>query len=218
VPAVLCQRVEKENEMHNQRGNTRSVRGAAVTVAAAMMLSGCGGGGAPTGPEAQTENSPPSVEISPTAVAPQPLVGEWQRLTTCTEGVRALKQAGFAEFALEFAAGNGFVPGVSSPDQLADPSHPCKGAVPRKHSHFFTEGGEFGSRDWNGEQVDDGAYEILDDRTFVIGDTTFHYKIQGDSIKFEPVIPSDCSTDDCRDSAAWSVAVAFPGKSWERVT
>jgi hypothetical protein len=37
--------------------------------------------------------------------------------------------------------------------------------VARTHSHSFTAGGRFGSRDWNGNQVDDGTYEIVDDHT-----------------------------------------------------
>jgi hypothetical protein len=42
----------------------------------------------------------------------------------------------------EFVAGNGFIPGigVEDPEQI-DVEQPCKGAVPRVHSHFFTEDG-----------------------------------------------------------------------------
>jgi hypothetical protein len=146
------------------------------------------------------------------------LVGEWQRTTRCDELVRALERAGLEKLALEAVAGNGFVPGVTTPEELANPARPCEGAVPRRHSHFFTQDGQFGSRDWNGEQVDDGAYEVIDDRTFVISkefpDVTFHYRIQGDTIQFRPVIPNRCSTFRC----LWSVAVAYPGKTWERVS
>jgi len=90
--------------------------------------------------------------------------------------------------------------------------------VPLRHSHFFTADGKFGSRDQHGNQVDDGAYRIVDEGTFVVSkefpDVTFHYSIDGDSIAFEPVIP-DCSPD-CFE-AAWSVSVAFPGHEWRRV-
>jgi hypothetical protein len=72
----------------------------------------------------------------------------------------------------------------------------CAGAVPRTHAHFFTEDGLFGSLDWNGDQVDDGTYELVGDDTFVVSkefpDVTFHYVIDGDTIAFEPVIP-ECS-------------------------
>ena len=62
--------------------------------------------------------------------------------------------------------------------------------------------------DYNGRQVDDDTYEISNNRTFQIGNTTFHYKIiGGDKIMFEPV-----------ESALWSVSVAYAGETWERVS
>jgi hypothetical protein len=57
--------------------------------------------------------------------------GEWQEL------VQALKQSWFP------ASSN-------DPNQLADKSRPCKGAVARIHSHFFTESGQFGPRNHEG--------------------------------------------------------------------
>ena len=90
--------------------------------------------------------------------------------------------------------------------------------MPLRHSHFFTADGLFGSRDQDGNQVDDGTYRIVDEGTFVVSkefpDVTFHYSIDGDRITFEPVIP-ECSPD-CFE-AAWSVSVAFPGHEWRRV-
>jgi len=79
-----------------------------------------------------------------------------------------LTQAGLDGWVSEVVVGEGFVPGVRKPDQLADPANPCKGAVPREHSHFFTEDGRFGSLDWNGDTVDDGTYEMVDADTFVV--------------------------------------------------
>jgi hypothetical protein len=204
-----------------QRGFREPVAGSAVAVAAAMLLSGCGGGASTedSKPEAQTATASPSAVASPSPAAPELLVGTWQRVTECAELVQAFKQAGLGKVAPDAVAGNGFVPGVASADQLANPSNPCEGSVPREHSHFFTEDGLFGSLDWNGEQVDDGTYEIIDDNTFVISkefpDVTFNYRIQGDTIMFDPVIP-DCSPG-CFE-AQWSVSVAYPGKTWERVS
>ena len=45
----------------------------------------------------------------------------------------------------EVLAGDGWVPGVVDPGQIDD-RHPCRGAVARRHSHFFTADGQFGSR------------------------------------------------------------------------
>ena len=52
----------------------------------------------------------------------------------------------------------------------------------------------------------------------VINGSTFHYRIDGDSIYFEPdpVDISDCSTRMCRFEAVWVLTVAMPGMPWER--
>jgi hypothetical protein len=153
------------------------------------------------------------------------LVGEWQRETTCAELVRALTGAGMADVAAEAAAGNGFIPGVQSADQLADPNQPCRNSIPRTHSHFFTTDGSFGSRDWNGNQVDEGMYEVDDDNIVIayrfedgdVIDVHFHFRMAGNTVAFEPVIPTDCSTAHCREAVGWSVSVAYLGKKWTRV-
>ncbi len=116
----------------------------------------------------------------------------------------------------EFIAGNGFIPGVTRPDQIANRSSPCKGAVPRKHSHFFTKDRKFGSLDWNGEPVDDGTYRLVSKGTVVISkefpNVTLHYRISGRTISFAPVLLEGCSTFRC----AWAISMAYPGKSWQR--
>lgn len=157
-------------------------------------------------------------EVPTERSAVDPLIGTWERETRCEEAVSMLTEAGLEEWVLEVVVGEGFVPGVRKPDQLADPAHPCKGAVPREHSHFFTEDGRFGSLDWNGDTVDDGTYEIVDGDTFVVSkefpDVTFSFAVDGDTIRFEPEIPK-CSPD-CFE-ALWSVMVAYPGEEWHRV-
>ena len=103
------------------------------------------------------------------SAASQPqLVGTWQRVTTCAELATALTKAGLKKFVLEAVAGNGFISGVTRPNQIANPANPCQGAVTRKHSHFFTKDRRFGSLDWRGQPVDDGTYRLVDSRTLVI--------------------------------------------------
>lgn len=98
--------------------------------------------------------------------------------------------------------------------QIEDRAHPCAGAVPRKHSHFFTADGRFGSRDANGQQVDDGKYRLVGD-AFVIDGVTFHYTIRGNAaLSISPDIP-DCAPS-CFE-AGWSIAVAYPGYTWHRI-
>jgi hypothetical protein len=154
-----------------------------------------------------------SVSSSPAAA----LVGEWERDTRCEEIVQRLIDAGLDKSIPDVAAA--FVPGASSGADLADPSRPCMSAVPIRHSHFFTADGRFGSRDQNGQDVDDGTYRLVGGDTFIISkefpDVTFHYVVSGDSIMFTPVIPA------CRPTcfeATWSVTVAYEGLPWARVT
>ena len=151
------------------------------------------------------------------ATAQPPLVGTWRRLTTCSELSTALRRAGQSKWVLEFIAGNRFIPGVVRADQIKDPLKPCKGAVPRRHSHFFTKSRMFGSLDWRGQPVDDGTYRLVDNRTVVIfkefPKVTFRYRIVGRTITFAPVIAKGCSTFRC----AWAISMAYPGKTWQRV-
>jgi hypothetical protein len=65
----------------------------------------------------------------------------------------------------------------------------------RRAFALFTADGQFGSKDAQGDQVDDRTYKIVDDRTFVVvskefPDVTFHYRVTGDTIRFDPVVPA----------------------------
>lgn len=185
-----------------------------ICISFAVIAAGCGSDGSV---ESGSTSPSPSPEETVSAVAE--LVGTWERVTNCPEVVKILEEADLDPWIAESVVGNSFVPGVKKVSQLDDPSDPCKGSVSREHSHFFTEGGEFGSLDWRGERVDDGSYEIIDDHTFVVSKefpapVMFNYEITGDTIMFEPVVP-DCAPD-CFE-AAWSVIVAYPGKAWRRV-
>jgi hypothetical protein len=186
---------------------------AIALVAITLITLSCGSDPSPTLDDGYASQA---ASGEPTASA---LLGTWQRETRCEELVSALIDAGLEGWVLEFVAGDGFVPGVTSPDQIADPADPCDGAVPRVHSVFFDPHGVFVSLDWNGAPVDDGTYEVIDEGTFVVSkefpDVTFHYTIEGDTIMFEPVIP-ECSPD-CFE-AAWSVSVAYPGEGWKLVS
>ena len=104
--------------------------------------------------------------------ARSPLVGRWERVTTCQQLVAALRRAGLGATVAQAwvgqtsAAGeSSFKPGSPKPTL----AHPCTGAIPRVHSHFFTARGRFGSLDWKGGQVDDGPYRALDANTVQIG-------------------------------------------------
>jgi hypothetical protein len=109
--------------------------GAVLVGACTLVVSAsCGGSDDATSPAVPT--SPAAPVRSPASARAS--AGEWERETTCAELVQALREAGLTDFVADFVAGNGFVPGVRTVDELADPQQPCKGAVPRKYSHFFT--------------------------------------------------------------------------------
>jgi hypothetical protein len=154
------------------------------------------------------------------AARSSPLVGRWERVTTCQELLSAVTKAGLRKTAPAMLSGNGFVPGT--PKQLAAKADICKGAVPRRHSHFFTAAGQFGSVDYNGQQVDDGSYRILDARTVRINEGKFRFRITGRKLRLEPVISAAARRKALAQplqfsTAGWQVAVAFPGHAWKRV-
>ncbi len=147
-----------------------------------------------------------------------PLVGEWQRETTCEQRVKAFEDAGLEKYAAENVVGDGFVPGVDDVSGLEDPEHPCVGAVPTMHSHFFTADGEFGSRDADGNQVDDGQYRLVGAHSIEIGSSEgwvrFRYAVTGDSLRLYPVLPK-CARNGCFD-AQWAVSVSYDGLPWKK--
>jgi hypothetical protein len=147
-----------------------------------------------------------------------PVLGTWTATTACAAHDALGSRPGLAKYAVDMVAGNGFIPGVRSADQLRDPAHPCRGALPRKHSHFFTKDRRFGSLDWNGEEVDDGTYTLKGKNRIVIAkefpSVTFTYTVLGKTIRFVPQIPRGCSTFRC----AWSVSMAIPGTAWTRTS
>lgn len=193
------------------------MRHATLTIALILALAACGSDDPSTAERA--DETPISKTTEPSTSTTAEIVGHWQRVTTCEDRVKALQEAGLGQYAVEHAAGEGWIAGVTSPDQIKDIRHPCKGAVPLNHGHFFTEDGLFGSTDAEGNQVDDGTYEAIDKKTIVIhkefGNITFHYRITNGSLFLDPVLPK-CAQSGCFD-AQWAVAVAYPGLPWERV-
>jgi hypothetical protein len=132
----------------------------------------------------------------------------------------AFQDAGLAESHVDWLQGNfyGGEPGPISGD-------PCGGAEgPLEHDHFFTEAGEFGSHDENGEEVDFGDFEAVDGGTVSFpshasefgydGDLDVGYSIDGDLVVFDVELPDPC-VDECADAYAWALS-AFASGPWER--
>jgi hypothetical protein len=143
-----------------------------------------------------------------TEVPVSPLVGTWQRVNSCASFVQAFKEAGLIDLAPEWLVGGGY---FTSLDQI-DSTDLCKGATEVLHSHFFTVDGGFGSHDEKGRQVDDGSYQIVDERTitFPSSDVTVHFSIEGNTVMFEVVVPDPCVSS-CRNNTAWALSAFYPG-------
>lgn len=190
----------------------------ATCVALALFATACSG---EDGPPVRADSVTPHVEVEEPSSGPsagassEPIVGEWERVLQCEELVSPMREAGLQDYVPSLVWGSFFWPEVPTIEAFDfDPKDPCAGAEPRRHSHFFTADGEFGSRDEHGAQVDDGVYELVGKDRLVINGSTFRYRIRGDAIRFEPVLP-DCLP--CVDGM-WMIAVASPGGAWTRVS
>jgi hypothetical protein len=155
-----------------------------------------------------------------------PLVGQWQRVLTCKDLVGDLKRAGLGAMVAQAWVGqtsstgeSSFKPGSPKPTR----AHPCRGAIARKHSHFFTASGQFRSLDWHGGQVDDGAYRVVNRRTVKINNVSFHFAVRnGNALSLAPVltramIRRALANPTGFTPAFWAVTVASAGHTWKRV-
>lgn len=193
----------------------RSVCCCSVVGLLALVIAGCGG-------DDEKAAEPDSASSgADTASATPKLVGRWERVQTCRELSHALDQADLN--ALAPSVLGDFFPGTDA-REIARKKDLCEGADPaRRHSHFFSEDGSFGSLDQDLNRVDEDAYRIVDDHTVRIGRGRFEYRItDGDTLILNPVIapaarrralshPFEFST------AGWQVAVAYEGLPWKRV-
>jgi hypothetical protein len=192
-----------------------------VFVALSMAVAACTGSAASAPITSPTTAALPSASASASPAPSQAsIVGEWVGVHDCERIVAMLRGAKLEEFLPDAIYGNGLVAGDPQASALTDPEHPCEGAIQRKHSHFFTASGEFGSKDFNGQRVDDGTYTLEGEDRLVINGSRFKYEIHGDelSLEPEPVDITGCTTRECRFPATWVLMVAIPGTTWKRGT
>jgi len=180
-------------------------------------MAGCGSDSSEPASKSRTHQS------SGTAAAPAPkIVGRWERVQTCQQLLVALKEAHLAALAAGMLAEDWF--SNATPRRIARKPNPCSGTHPRRHSHFFTADGKFGSVDDNNQQVDDDSYQIVDRDTLRIGHGRFHYRIEGGkTLILRPVITA-AAREKARaqpgkfSEAGWQVAVTYMGLPWKRVS
>jgi len=194
-----------------------------VFVAACGSAAPASPSSAPTGPASPSPSlvarSPAPTASSSTSESASAIVGEWLAQHDCAKIKAMLEGAGLEESVGGAIFENGLVPGVASEADAVDPSNPCLGAVMRDHSHYFTADGQFGSLDYERNQVDEGSYELIGDDTVVINGLEFGYLINGDQLALTPpaVNISRCTTAECRFEAALGLMIAMPGTPWARV-
>lgn len=199
------------------RGTGAMRQGVLVALLLLLLVAAAGCGEDDSGSEG-TET--PSREATTTGAGTTELIGSWHRAQACAEMLAAFEEAGLTESHRDWLQGNfyGGKPGPTGGD-------PCAGAEgPLEHDHFFTAKGGFGSHDQNGEEVDGGDYEVVDEDTVSFpshasefgydGDLVVGYAVSGDVVTFDVALPEPC-TDACADAYAWALS-AFASGPWER--
>jgi hypothetical protein len=209
-----------------------------ATLLIALAIAGCGGMAAaspvraPSSPAPDTStivaSSPPSVgrpsaSNPASAAATADIVGSWTRVQTCQEELAAFQQAGLASSeAYQWVTSNWVANASPRTSGFCDGA-----AAPTKHTHFFTADGTFGSRDANGQQVDDGDYTITAPGVLTFpthasdfhysGPTSVRYSIVGIELMFDVQVPPGCAKDPaCADAYGWALSAFFKGKAWTR--
>jgi hypothetical protein len=189
-----------------------------LVLALGILATGCGSHDPAT-------STSPTPKVTRSATAPSgDVVGRWTRDVRCSELTHDLEKVGLAPLApyawLGQTSSNGqgsYAAGSPRPTS----AHPCTGALPRQHSHFFTSSGQFGSLDWLGGQVDDGRYSVTGDGTLKVGAVSFHYRVEHDTLRLTPVltpamIDKALSRPGEFSDAGWAVSVAYQGSTWRR--
>jgi hypothetical protein len=153
------------------------------------------------------------------AATPNPIVGAWARVNSCTALVRAIKSAGLTDHLIDTLVGGGYFSAASE----VRPATPCLGAHNKKHSHFFTSMHAFGSYDERGKQVDDGDYKLVAPGTLSFPShakefgykITVHYGLSGGKLAFRVIVSKPCPGN-CRDATAWALSAFYAGRSFSR--
>jgi hypothetical protein len=196
----------------------------------ALLIAGCSAGSTtlPSNTGSTAAQASPSVQPSSAssasaspAASPNAIVGEWVRTASCDDALAAFVQAGLADQVPAWVIGNFVGEGAS-----AAPGKECANARPAvPHSHFFTADGRFGSRDENGQDVDEGGYKIVDADTLSFashaqefgysGDILVDYSIKGDEVTFSVTLPTPCEAA-CRVAYGWALSAFFGSRPFER--
>lgn len=154
---------------------------------------------------------------TPPAPSPVLLSGTWRMTYTCEKIERAFERAGVGELATHALVAIGVQDGY-----LARSSDPCRGAEKVERTVVFRSHGSL--LRYQGEKLVDDCrcYRLKAAQTFVslgdggVPDITLRYRIDGDALTFDAVMPDRCSTTRCRNGFAFALAQYAVG-TWRRV-
>ena len=186
-----------------------------MTLAVTMMAAACGSGGSAPPATAAAQTPASSIDTSP----PEPILGTWRMEYTCEGIVQALQRAGVGEFAANYLAPQRTQQGPADPLGSA---HRCAGAEDFQRTQVFHPNGYL--LRYQGEKLVDDCrcYQLIGKHTYVVlgdpgdPDIPLRYRIDGETLTFDAVMPDQCSSANCRDQFAFAVYQYAVGR-WQRV-
>ena len=149
------------------------------------------------------------------------ILGTWRSEIRCEEFVQAFQRAGIGELAARWLVNDGLQPGPVH--RLAKRADLCQGAEHFQRTHIFQPNGYL--QTYQDDRLADSCrcYRLIDGHTFVVPepkkwpDITLQYRIEAGTLMFDPVMPDQCSSVQCRGRYAWAVGNYAIGP-WLRVT
>jgi hypothetical protein len=174
-------------------------------VVLAVVLVGCTSTSSTSSPSSTTSRTDATESPSGSASTSSypALVGQWKLGRTCSALVKAMTKAHVTDEITYEQLQELLDNSVKASNW--DPKDPCAHAAPpTEHSHTFWPDGRFNSYDENGEPVDDAPYTIKGDRVTIhnpdFDDATIKYRATATELTLDPVIPTNCSSNACRQT------------------
>jgi hypothetical protein len=152
--------------------------------------------------------------------APEPILGTWQTEYTCEKFAQALEREGVGELAAKFLVALRMQQGPV--DRLANSAGLCADAKDIQRTQVFQPNGYL--IHYRGTKIVDDCqcYQLIGRHTFVVlgdpgdPDIPLQYRIDGETLTFDAVMPDQCSSANCRDQFALAVSLYAVG-AWQRV-
>ena len=187
----------------------------AMILALTMMAVACGAGGS-----AQLTGATNTAASSVSNAPPEPILGAWRMEYTCEKLMKAFARAGLGDLAPQGLVNIGLEKGPVDP--AVGNANACAGAKRLQWTHVFRPNGYLTNYHNTTVADDCRCYMLIDDHTFVVlgdpgePDIALQYRILGDTLTFEAMVPDECSSVRCRNGYAWAIGQYALGP-WHRV-